>query len=51
MILTQEDITKMDEVLNYPLVKCFNYLSYIKDKKTRELNAIRKAQSKRKIVR
>jgi hypothetical protein len=51
MILTNEDLTKMDEILNYPLVKCFNYLSYIKDKKTREMNAIKKARAKSKIVR
>jgi len=51
MILVDEDITKMDEVLKYPIVKCFNYLSYIKDKKTREMNAIKRAREKTRTVR
>jgi len=50
MILTQEDITKNDEVLKYSTTKCFNYLSYIKDKRTRERNAMLKSQNKKKYT-
>tara|TARA_R110000822_G_scaffold57942_10_gene145293 strand:- start:4621 stop:4773 length:153 start_codon:yes stop_codon:yes gene_type:complete len=46
MILTEEDITKTDDVLKYSVTKCFNYLSYIKDKRTREMNAIKQAREK-----
>jgi len=51
MILANDDITKTDEVLKYSTTKCFNYLSYIKDKKTREMNAIKQARNKTKTVR
>ena len=46
MILSQEDITKVDEILKYSTSRCFNYLSYMKDKRTREMNAIKKARQK-----
>lgn len=46
MVLSGEDITKVDEILKYSTSRCFNYLSYMKDKRTRELNAIKKARQK-----
>lgn len=46
MILSNEDITKVDEILSYSTSRCFNYLSYMKDKRTREMNAIKKARKK-----
>ena len=46
MILSNEDITKVDEILKYSTSRCFNYLSYMKDKRIREMNAIKKARQK-----
>ena len=46
MLLAQDDITKIDEILKYSTSRCFNYLSYYKDKRTREMNAIKKARQK-----
>lgn len=46
MTLAQDDITKIDTILKYSTSKCLNYLSYIKDKQTRELNALKKARQK-----
>jgi len=50
MILSNEDITKIDTILKYSTSRCLNYLSYYKDKRTREMNEIKKARQKR-IVR
>lgn len=47
MILSNEDITKIDEILKYSTSRCFNYLSWYKDKRTREMNAIKKQRQKR----
>ncbi len=49
MTLAGDDITKIDTILKYSVSKVFNYLSYIKDKHTREMNAIKKARQKRNI--
>ena len=46
MILSNEDITKIDEILSYSTSRCFNYLSWYKDKRTREMNAIKKSRQK-----
>jgi len=46
MLLSNEDITKIDEILTYSTSRCFNYLSWYKDKHTREMNAIKKARQK-----
>jgi len=46
MILSSEDLTKVDDILSYSTSRCFNYLSYMKDKRTRELNEIKKARQK-----
>lgn len=46
MILSNEDITKIDEILKYSTSRCFNYLSWYKDKRTREMNALKKARQK-----
>lgn len=46
MTLAQDDITKIDTILKYSTSKCLNYLSYMKDKQTRELNALKKARQK-----
>jgi hypothetical protein len=49
--LAQDNFLQMNEVVKRPVVECFNFLAYMKDKKKKELQETKRQQQMKKLQR